>query len=101
MNFPRGVASMLREVDASRLRGIPTLELECAGAKFHSPKPLLVHRVELPNSHVVHLCGVCRDNLRLLWELQTVRQGQLPWNIRREFGNQLRSLAISGKVNDD
>lgn len=92
---------MLREVDTSRLRGIPTQEVECVGAKFHSPKPLLVHKVELPDSRVVHLCGVCRDNLRFLWELLNVREGQLPWHIRREFGNQLRSLVTNGKVSDD
>jgi hypothetical protein len=101
MTFPRGVASILDEVDPSRLGGIPTQKAECAGAKFHSPTPLLVHEVALSTDHVVYLCGVCRDNLRLLRELQKVRDGQLPWTIRREFGNRLRSLAKNGKVNGD
>lgn len=92
---------MLDEVDASRLDGIPAQDQECVGAKFHSPTPLLLHKVALEEDHVVHLCGVCRDNLRLLGELESVRDGQLPWEIRREFGNRLRLLAKNGKVNHD
>lgn len=64
----------------------------CEGAKFHSPSPIVLHEVDLPDGRIVPLCGVCRDNLTILQRLIEA-QPDLPWATQREFGNKLRSLA--------
>jgi len=93
VEFPRAIAGALSEVRKEFLPNIPTDNVSCDGAKFHSPRPLLVMPVELPNGRDVYLCGVCRDNLRVLQELEK-EHGSLSWAVRREFGNRLRSLTV-------
>lgn len=66
---------------------------ECKGSRFHSPRPLLTYSVTLwDNSGRVRLCGVCRDNLRLLANLQDEDE-PLPWDAMREFGNRIRAIS--------
>jgi hypothetical protein len=93
MTFPNAIKAALRDVDPNTLPGRPTTDGQvCAGAKFHSPTPLVLHEVEI-NGQPVQLCGTCRSNLGVLRALLT-RHGELPWPVRREFGNRLRELLI-------
>lgn len=84
--------------------GIP-----CEGAKFHSPRPLFTEEVALvrpdwwpgvntapPGAPRASLCGTCRDNLDILLQMLHHADGALDWEIRREFGNDLRALAKRG-----
>lgn len=84
---------------------------ECEGATFHSPTPLFVHDTLLvlrawwpedcEHAYWVWapkalLCGTCRDNLTILLQMYHRAEGNLPWEIRREFGNKIRALAHKG-----
>lgn len=84
-------------------------DIACVGAKFHSPTPLFTDSVRLvPRSWVTHpgffalaehavpLCGTCRDNLAILQQIFKARDGDVPWEVRREFGNEIRALAVRG-----
>lgn len=86
-------------------------EEACEGAVFHSPRPLFVHEQLLVDQqwwpmeiqHKVYdkaprayLCGTCRDNLYLLLQMLHASDGTLDWEIRREYGNLLRALALRG-----
>ena len=95
MHFPRATAAAIGELELNSLTGIFSIGLSCVGAKFHSPRPLVLHEVLLPGDRTVHLCAVCRDNLQVLNELVNAFDGELPWRVRREFGNQLRALAMN------
>lgn len=83
----------------------------CEGAAFHSPRPLFTKHVMLvkpewfgPEPQFAYwtmaprasLCGVCRDNLDILLQMLHATDGQLDWPIRREYGNDLRRLALRG-----
>lgn len=93
------IFEVLARVDPDALPGSPADESDrsCEGAKFHSPSPLLLHDVELPSGRRARLCGSCRDNLVVLQRLHQV-EPDLPWEVRREFGNRLRALLQ--EVND-
>lgn len=83
---------------------------QCEGAKFHSPTPLFVHDVRLVPYNWLHelhinpgvapaavwLCGTCKDNLAILQQIYKATNGDVPWPVRREFGNELRALAQKG-----
>jgi hypothetical protein len=95
VSLPREAAQALRDVDSSLLPGPLAIEGKvCAGAKFHSPSPLVLHDVTLLNGRVVTLCGCCRDNASVLTALVKTHAQELSWPVRREFGNLLRSLII-------
>lgn len=78
----------------------------CEGAKFHSPRPLFVQPTRLTLQQwderlwtfapMANLCGTCRDNLNILLQMFHHTDGDLPWEVRREFGNDLRALAQKG-----
>lgn len=76
---------------------------QCQGAKYHSPSPLVVHRVSLVDKpvqsrseHWVFLCGTCRDNLHVFQSILRMKDGDVPWPVRREFGNLVRALGERG-----
>lgn len=77
-------------------------EHECEGSKFHSPNPLLVHEVDLvpwdarPAVHTAWLCGTCKGNLWVYQKILHERHGDIPWDVQRSFGNQIRALAKRG-----
>lgn len=71
---------------------IPAQEHECQGAKHHSPRPLLVHLVELADGRSAWLCGTCKDNVATLVHLLDTRES-VPWPLKREFGNLTRKMA--------
>lgn len=99
MSFPQRVQAALAETDCSGLPGVLSLEGECEGAKFHSPTPLILHEVALAPSGAgttALLCATCCDNLRVLQHLLTTNAGDVPWVVRREFGNMIRALALRG-----
>lgn len=91
----RECAGRLAEID-NRLGLEPSGALaelggDCEGSRYHSPRPLMTYRVAYGRAGgVVHLCGTCRDNLRLLENLQD--DEPLPWDALREFGNRVRAL---------
>jgi hypothetical protein len=93
MALPSAIAEALADVELSALPGRPADNgHECAGAKFHSPSPLLLHRVDLGGRYVL-LCGTCRSNLAVLSALLDHHR-ELAWPVRRSFGNRLRELLI-------
>lgn len=92
MPFPRQVHSALAETDTSVLPGTLAVEHVCEGAKFHSPNPLVLHRVRIGEQERL-LCGTCQANLEVLRHLLVHNDGELDWKVRREFGNQIRALA--------
>lgn len=96
MPFPQRVREALAETDCSGLSGVPALDRVCTGAKFHSPTPLLLHEVRLGEGpeQTVWLCGTCCDNLSVLRHLLVQNDGDLPWAVRREFGNLIRAIAL-------
>lgn len=93
--FPKATAAAIQEADLTDLPGTLSMGLSCAGAKFHSPRPLVLHEVPLPGGGTAYLCAVCRDNLRVLSNLVDFYNGNLPWRVRREFGNKIRSLVTA------
>jgi hypothetical protein len=103
MAFPARVAKALRDagIDVPKQGWFASDGTLCEGAKFHSPTPLVLRDVSLiPGSSPVDLtavlCATCADNLSVLQQLLVANDGELPWPVRREFGNQLRALAFQG-----
>lgn len=93
--IPREVLALVQDTPSAELPGLPASGRECQGAKFHSPRPMTVHpfRVDGPSGErVIHLCGTCEDNVRLLRGLIDARD-DVPWRVRRCFGNQVRAVA--------
>lgn len=86
MALPERVSVLLHQHE-----NIPT-DHECEGSKFHSPRPLRVHAYPLHNRQPIYLCGTCRDNLGVYLFLWEAEKG-LDWPTKREFGNQIRSIA--------
>ena len=82
----------------------------CEGAAFHSPRPLFTHDTPLvlktwwseeqqwmqTRAPQANLCGTCADNLNILLQMLHATVGDLDWEVRREFGNTLRALALRG-----
>lgn len=94
MALPVAIAEALRDVDPETFPGSLAVEgTECEGAKFHSPGPLVLFEVATPE-RTVRLCGTCRANYFVLRALLAHHGGELPWPVRREFGNRLRALLI-------
>lgn len=81
--------------------GILSVEHACQGSKFHSPRPTIVHPFPMPRvpGEIIYLCGTCRDNALLLLQLQ--RQGEVPWPVKRCFGNIIRAVAAAHQEEDD
>lgn len=99
MPLPRHIEAALEGTDCSSLQGTLAVQRECEGAKFHSPKPLMVHERTLAPSgagETAWLCATCCDNLSVLQHLLVEHDGDLPWAVRREFGNLVRALALRG-----
>lgn len=90
MRIPRRIAELLTEL-APNYYGFLNDELECQGAKYHSPTPLHVREVNIGGKKVP-LCGTCQDNLNVYQELKKRTPDGVPWKVRREFGNRLRQI---------
>lgn len=88
----RDVLQVIQDAPHLELPGIPAHDHDCQGSRFHSPRPMIVHRTEMPGNPGEHLylCGTCLDNMRLLTTLQ--QACPLPWTARRCFGNTIRAL---------
>lgn len=81
-------------------------DIQCQGAAFHSPTPLtMVDTWITPESLssasdaedlIVQLCPTCAGNLDVLKALLLATNGELPWVVRRAFGNKVRALAQRG-----
>lgn len=83
---------------------------ECEGARYHSPRPLMVNSIRLTSASwfptaprpvwldapTAWLCGTCEANISLLLQMLYASQGEVSWSVRREFGNALRALAMKG-----
>lgn len=109
MSMPPNTATMLRTGEWD----LPGDDHECEGAAFHSPRPLFTESTHLTlsewfetgfysrkeawqGSPSAWLCGTCRDNLYVLLQMLHATDGDLGWPVRREFGNDLRALALRG-----
>jgi hypothetical protein len=99
--IPGLVLDLLRDTPSAELTGVVTDQHECQGAKFHSPRPMIVHPFELPQSEgeIVYLCGTCADNVQVLLALLTAREGSVPWVVQRCFGNLARRVAMQAYTN--
>lgn len=95
--IPTPVLALIEETPSAELPGRPTVRDECQGAKFHSPRPMIVHPFEMPRAdgknETVYLCGTCADNVKVLFSLLKARQGDVPWTVKRSFGNLVRGVA--------
>jgi len=104
MPLPEHVRALLDEGGDWHLPG--EVEGECEGSRYHSPTPLLVSTVPLvppewtgkgsAASPRVVLCGTCRDNLTVLQRILLAKDGDIPWQARREFGNTIRAIGDRG-----
>lgn len=108
MPVPQHLRGLLYASGSWRLPGED--DTECEGAHFHSPRPMFVHDVRLVpyewltehgiNPGVVTLrawlCGTCQDNISILQQVLKANGGSVPWEVRREFGNTIRRLAVQG-----
>ena len=92
MPVPPLIREALHQSGEGTLPGIAA-DAACQGAKHHSPRPLLLREVALPDGRNALLCGTCADNLETLVHLLRTAHGPLPWPLKREFGNQIRALA--------
>lgn len=90
--IPGQVLDLIDQTPSIELPGEPTREHECQGAKFHSPRPMLVHPFKV-DQRTVYLCGTCADNVQVLLALLTAHEGDVPWVVKRCFGNLVRSVA--------
>ena len=91
MAFPRNIAGMLDKHPGLTADREFTLRHACQGSKFHSPTPLVVHRVII-NQQAFFLCGTCQDNVELLSDLIGAEGDSISWVVLREFGTQIRNL---------
>lgn len=90
--IPGEVLSFVEETPLAELPGVPTVQHTCQGAKFHSPRPMIVHAFPIEDE-IVYLCGTCSDNVQVLLTLLKGHNGQIPWPVQRHFGNLARSVA--------
>lgn len=96
MEFPKTIKSALERYPMVNPPSIAySYEHACEGARHHSPMPLVVHLVTISDkAREVWLCPTCRDNLKVLRHFIVEHNGDVPWVLRREFGNILRALAF-------
>lgn len=109
MTLPKNTEAFIYKGGSWILPGVD--DRECEGAAFHSPRPLFVRPTRLvleawwdaDHPHPswamapdAWLCGTCRDNLAILLQMLHATDGALDWEIRREYGNLLRALALRG-----
>jgi hypothetical protein len=95
--IPGEVLAHIEAFPRTELPGILAREHECQGSKFHSPRPMVVHPFPMPHTpgEKIYLCGTCSDNVRLLISLEA--QGEVPWTVKRCFGNLVRAVAAAAK----
>lgn len=92
MALPKRLGVLLDDLDPKDFGGqMFAGAAECEGAKFHSPNPLVLREVKIGKRKAV-LCSTCAENLHILAALHEQNDGFLPWETRREFGNQIRAL---------
>lgn len=93
--IPGPVLALIATSPGLELPGIAANEHECQGSKFHSPRPMVVHPFPMPQNpeEKIYLCGTCADNARLL--LAFASQGEVPWTVKRCFGNLIRAVATA------
>jgi hypothetical protein len=92
--IPGEVLELIKGTPSLELPGLPAEgDLSCDGARFHSPRPMVVHafRSAGEDAKTIHLCGTCADNVHLLMNL--IKVGKVPWAARRCFGNTVRRVA--------
>lgn len=89
--IPGEVLALIEGTPGLELSGTPTTkDVNCQGAKFHSPRPMVVHAFTTSDK-TVYLCGTCVDNVGLLRSL--IGATEVPWTVRRCFGNNVRQVA--------
>jgi hypothetical protein len=100
--IPGEVLGLIEGTSSIKLSGVPTNGVECQGAKFHSPRPMVVHPFEMTSAdsedETVHLCGTCANNVQVLLALLKAYDGRISWTVRRCFGNLVRGVAEQAYV---
>lgn len=113
MSVPPTIKTLISEARGLSLPGIlAEAELVCQGARFHSPRPLVVREYVVRLGQVmpvegldspedaVWLCGTCASNVEVMTCLLTAYNGSLSWEARREFGNSVRAIAERGWIKE-
>jgi hypothetical protein len=113
MSVPPTIRSLIAEARGLSLPGIlAEAELVCQGARFHSPRPLVVREYVVRGGKVipvdttespedsVWLCGTCASNVEVMTSLLVAYNGSLSWQARREFGNDVRAIAERGWIKE-
>lgn len=113
MSVPPTIKALISEAKGLSLPGIlAEAELVCEGARFHSPRPLVVREYVVRGSKVtpvegldapedaVWLCGTCASNVEVMSSLLDAYNGALAWEARREFGNSVRAIAERGWIRE-
>ncbi len=107
MTVPPTIRALISEAKGLHLPGTLAEEIVCQGARFHSPRPLIVDEYVVAGGKVtkvvgdqqegsVWLCGTCASNVEVMASLLTAYDGALGWSCRREFGNDVRAIAERG-----
>lgn len=95
--IPGQVLALIGSTPSAELPGITTDQHVCQGAKFHSPRPMIVQPLVLRRTsggdEIVYLCGTCADNVQVLLSLLRGREGDVSWTVKRCFGNLVRRVA--------
>lgn len=79
-----------------------SVDRDCQGSRYHTPTPLDVAPYVFdtddlcayygPSTAATWLCGTCAANLRVFFNLMRATDGDVPWRVRREFGNGIRRI---------
>lgn len=95
--IPGQVLALIEDTPSAELPGITTEQYTCQGAKFHSPRPMIVHPFRTGRKEggdkIIYLCGTCLDNVLVLLALLKGRDGEISWPVKQCFGNITRSVA--------
>jgi len=51
------------------------------------------------DDEIVYLCGTCADNVNVLLALLNGHDGDVPWPVKRCFGNLVRNVADQAYTN--
>lgn len=98
--IPENIKQAVATLDPDDLPGTLADGIQCEGAAFHSPTPLVVDAYPLHGGEA-WLCPTCAANLIVLRRLIEASPEPLPWPLRREFGNKIRALAQQSEESDD
>lgn len=107
MTVPPTMLALIHQVGGLQVQGVLADTQECEGSKYHTPSPLVLRpytlssfkKIEMvptddDDEKAIWLCGTCVANLNIFLSLMEATEGNMPWEVRREFGNLIRLLGL-------